>query len=484
MRSIPHALFAGAALLGGSLPALAGDSPAANCCQPAPLVVTPPAKPRGVLAPAHASADQPESLDALYRAWAKASADLEPLGGLDRRRIECAAPAGCTAHELSIVCEFHGPVQADDLRRRYDCARIEKRGPAVRLTLTPTDPVERMFVPECVVTLETATHRPTRIEFPADAARKTPCVVPIVARANIDRLIALSDAPPEACGVPGPLVPIETAQLVPGVEEVPRPLRPVTPEVKRMLAHWEQATTGRELRAEVRRFTYDLVFHTERRSSGEFRYEAPGAGRLELHPLPVGAHADSPRQSADGKPFQLVADHDETWFSREPALLPVSHEAEELPRAGLAIRHADGSSLVLPVKGGVEQASADGEAAPPPGWFPHRILPLVVDVRAEQLPRDFAIECVHETPDQAWLRFEPQSGAARSGGFTVIPRFREITVILDKHRWLPVATRGLDAAGSTEVVHTFNHWTVSELPAVDALPLVPPAPAPPLDDAK
>jgi len=103
------------------------------------------------------------------------------------------------------------------------------------------------------------------------------------------------------------------------VQQQPQPLPPA---LEQILEHWANASSRIEkLEGSHLRRVYDSVFEVERLSEGQFWYERPDKGRIDVKPTQVtqsmiderevpGAKV---RRKQNGKPFDLVPGKPEKW---------------------------------------------------------------------------------------------------------------------------------------------------------------------------
>lgn len=89
----------------------------------------------------------------------------------------------------------------------------------------------------------------------------------------------------------------------------------LSPELKWVLETWEkQGKNMAKLEGKHKRFVYDFTFGVEKRSSGEFYYEAPDKGRLDVTPVKV-ATGELNKKGPRGKQFYVKPDKAEAWIS-------------------------------------------------------------------------------------------------------------------------------------------------------------------------
>src|SRR5687768_14837998 len=94
----------------------------------------------------------PDDAHEVLGRWALASRAHLPVIEAERLRLRYAAPRR-SGQEISLTCELQGPVNADDLARRYHWS-VTDDADAVELTAIPKDRLERLFYDRFTVTLD------------------------------------------------------------------------------------------------------------------------------------------------------------------------------------------------------------------------------------------------------------------------------------------------------------------------------------------
>jgi hypothetical protein len=119
--------------------------PAATCSQPAPVQIM--HRPQQAVGQCHV-----ESAEGLLARWEARSATLFKPGEAERVRLIYDHPE-LSGHEISLLLEFRGPVEAEALGSRYGWSK-ESHEPSLRAV--PIDEIERMFVPAFRVSFDQA----------------------------------------------------------------------------------------------------------------------------------------------------------------------------------------------------------------------------------------------------------------------------------------------------------------------------------------
>lgn len=97
----------------------------------------------------------------------------------------------------------------------------------------------------------------------------------------------------------------------------------VTKELWQLLSDWADASTNiKKLHGKHVRRAYDHTFRIEKISQGEFWYEGPDKGRIDVQPVKITQKMLDARQQPDakverdpgGKPYELKSDLPERWI--------------------------------------------------------------------------------------------------------------------------------------------------------------------------
>lgn len=96
----------------------------------------------------------------------------------------------------------------------------------------------------------------------------------------------------------------------------------VSKELWQLLTDWSNASSRvKKLHGKHERHAYDPTFGIEKVSTGQFWYEAPDKGRIDVNPVKITPRMIADRQKPDaqverknGKPFKLQSDDQERWI--------------------------------------------------------------------------------------------------------------------------------------------------------------------------
>lgn len=231
---------------------------------------------------------------------------------------------------------------------------------------------------------------------------------------------------------------------------------PMSPELLRqldqLLEFWSKSSE-RIVRLEGRHFriVYDTEFEVERQSEGEFAYEKPDKGRIDIIPVAIGQDLIDARQKEaedakaqgrksqvrlkrNGQPFQLAATQPEQWSCDGQRVYSLDLEKKEALVAQLPAVMQGQNIMDSP-------------------------LPFLFGMPPETAKRRFTIFF-------AGGQFDPKSGRAY---LTIYPRlpqdgnsWKQADIILDLKEYLPVAVQLLDPAGTKVTVYKFRDFVKNE----------------------
>lgn len=236
------------------------------------------------------------------------------------------------------------------------------------------------------------------------------------------------------------LVPVRTGPRIP----------PQTAEAKaaldRLLEQWSESSDGIErLEGQIERIVYDTSFETESLSRGEFAYEKPDKGRIDINPVPVNPAVVESRNKEveqakqekrrpevrlkrNGEPYGLTETQAEQWWC----------DGERIYNLDLARKEAMVNLIPVEMQGGNIMDSP---------------LPFLFGMPPERARRRFEIGFHGGSHDPAAKR-------ARLMIFPNLPQdsqsWKQADVLLDTQTWLPIAVQLHDPAGTKITVYSFS----------------------------
>jgi len=207
------------------------------------------------------------------------------------------------------------------------------------------------------------------------------------------------------------------------------------PQLWRLLVQWENTTKDyNKLSGKHRRFVYDSVFQVEKRSDGEFYYEAPDKGRIDIKAAEIPEGEQSQRLSPQGKPYALKSDKpEEIWICDGKQIAQANdygagkyYSVFQIPKMKQGVNIMDGP------------------------------LPFLFGLPARQAVQRYDFKLLPNTNEQfVWLDVLPKREEDQRN-------WKQAQVILDRKTFLPFAVKLIDPAGTTETVYRFSELQVNQ----------------------
>jgi TIGR03009 family protein len=218
-------------------------------------------------------------------------------------------------------------------------------------------------------------------------------------------------------------------------------------ELDKLLKAWSESSDGIDrLEGQVERFVYDTTFETESRSRGEFAYEKPDKGRIDINPVPVTPKVVEGRKKEvelakqekrrpevrvkeNGEPYELAESQAEQWWC----------DGERIYNIDLVRKQAIVNQIPVQMQGGNIMDSP---------------LPFLFGMPPERAKRRFEMGFHGGNHD-------PASKRARLVIYPNLPQdaqsWRQADVLLDTQTWLPIAVQLHDPAGTKITVYSFSN---------------------------
>ncbi len=380
-----------------------------------------------------------EIADALAQ-WEAASQNAVPLTSEDEHIAYMIHKSKRTGHEISIAIDLQNPIQVSDLNQRFAWKTIERTDNRIVLTAEPRETVEQLFYRGFELQLDANTHLPVLIRFIDRSGKQAdePMQLAVKLKPAEQRDVTLTSAEmPAAKNRDREPLRLTELPKKEGKEANAAP-SDVPPDVEALLKDWEAASSRhRILDAQFVRRIYDTVFRVEKVSKGRLYYEAPNKGRMDVL-APKLEHSVSDRKDREtGKNYRLEADRPESWIWTGKLVMQIN-ERDKI----------------------IESVRTDGLLQ---GWLvglskPLFGLPLVVDIRADDLKRDCEIRIVKRDQLGTWVEAKPRAGTRMAA------EINSATVILDRDTYLPKFSKYVDPSGNLETVYAFSNWKVNEQP--------------------
>lgn len=220
------------------------------------------------------------------------------------------------------------------------------------------------------------------------------------------------------------------------------PRQQVSPELWELLDAWAKGSSQiRLLHGRHERHVYDTAFEVEKISSGEFWYESPDKGRIDVKPIDISPKMIADRnqpgakveRKKDGQPFELKADSHERWICDGQRIYDINDPQKTAKVLDLppTLRGQNIMNSPLPFLFGL----------PPEKSIQRFKMTLVEDYR----PRGYNVVLLHAEPK--W-RQDAEN-------------WSEAQIFLDTETFLPTAVKLVDPAGTKRTVYKFEDMKVN-----------------------
>jgi TIGR03009 family protein len=226
-------------------------------------------------------------------------------------------------------------------------------------------------------------------------------------------------------------------KLVRPAAEVLR-VTPPTPELLKLLKEWEESSKNiKRLDGEHTRWEFDCVFNVVTRSYGEFYYQTPDKGRIDLlQDTKLLANKGAPTtmdykhwKTGQRLVFKLQSGNAEKWYCDGEVIIQIDEAAKTatkiiIPKENQGVNITDGP------------------------------LPFLFGMPAEKAIRRYQLQILEQTDGKATLQALPlwRSDAAN---------YRLATIKLDLKTYLPDAVQLIDPAGTKETVFKFKNLQIN-----------------------
>ena len=206
-------------------------------------------------------------------------------------------------------------------------------------------------------------------------------------------------------------------------------IEPLPAELEKLLKQWEDASaTIKTLSGEQTRIVYNRVFEVQRLARGEFFYEAPDKGRIDLKGIPIQEGQQSSRINPKTQTrYRLESDQESKWLCNGDEILTIDEDSKTVEAYPLP-PDLKGKNII------------------------HGPLPFLFGMKAEEAKRRFELsfyDTKKNTANEVWITAKPRQEMDRDN-------FQEATIQLDRKRFLPLAVRLIDPSGNVETVYIFD----------------------------
>jgi len=384
----------------------------------------------------------------VLREWASISQAIVPPGKSAAKRACHAQRERHNGHQIALIVEFRGPVDADKLLARYRFTEAKRTGNTIQLTGIPRDGIERLFVPRFDVGFTDDSFLPTSLQFAdrnSDKMGEPVAMLVKVSAAVIAELNAPVRAPlPSGIRLVGGERGKFQGTVKTAAAEIPAGDSNQSPEVQRVLEKWKaSASRVRTFRAEFMRFEYDHVFNVERRSHGSLMYAAPNKWRLDVQPSEVKSDVNDGRIDDSGKRYIVQPRQPpETTIWTGKKVYHVAHKPKQIEVFPKPAR-----------KVGVRKASFSESFR---NWYfdTARIqLPLFATWRPD-METEFDWKLVNETSSRLQLTGIPRTKQLKS-------QISEVGLLLDAKTYRVRAVKFVDPGKNSETVYSLRKVLVN-----------------------
>lgn len=227
----------------------------------------------------------------------------------------------------------------------------------------------------------------------------------------------------------------------PAANPNPQPQQQVSPELWQLLSDWAQGSASvKKLHGKHERRAYDHTFGVEKVSHGEFWYEAPDKGRIDLKPIKINAQMLADRQKPGaqverkmGKAFKLTSDDAKRWICDGQKVFDIDDEQKTAQIAHLPpeIRGENIMDSPLPFLFGL----------PPQKAIERFNMSIVKDYRPK-----YAVVLLEATPRH---RRDAEN-------------WKIAKIFLDTNAWLPTAVQLIHPSETKDTRYTFRDLEVNK----------------------
>ncbi len=209
----------------------------------------------------------------------------------------------------------------------------------------------------------------------------------------------------------------------------------VDPRLDQILVQWEMnGLQTQKLQGKHQRFVYDFTFNVEKRAFGEFYYESPDKGRVDLQPMAVPeAQKVNPKGPRNVSFTVTPADSGESWICDGEQVTAIDLSRKEFHRIVIPLE-ARGQNIV------------DGP------------LPFLFNVSARKLKERYRLK-LHDDAAQGGLH-NPEKGIIHLLAYPLWQQdaasWERAEVLLNATTFFPFAVKLIHPGANTETVYTFQ----------------------------
>lgn len=209
-------------------------------------------------------------------------------------------------------------------------------------------------------------------------------------------------------------------------------VKPLPEELEQLLKDWERVSAKVErLVGQHKRIVYNKIFEVEKISEGQFYYEAPDKGRIDLVGIEPEKKSKSQRvNEKTGQAYRIEKDQQTRWICSGKEIMNINDEEKTIEVFPLP-PELQGKNII------------------------HGPLPFLFGMKAEEAKKRFELSFVdQDDPNKnnekvVWIKAVPRQMVDKDN-------FQEATIKLDRERFLPLAVRLVDPSGNLETVYIFS----------------------------
>lgn len=199
-----------------------------------------------------------------------------------------------------------------------------------------------------------------------------------------------------------------------------------------ILREWEVSSAKiKTLDGTHMRSRSNSVFATDARAAGEFHFEAPDKGRIDLKGMPPAKGAVSRNKTKENEPYSLTADRDEKWICDGKKVLMINEVEKQF------------ESIPLP-----EEMQGVNIIESP--------LPFLFGMKAAAAKQRFQMELIQYDPEKKYARITAIPLQAKDA-----QNFIRADIVLDTEKYLPKFVSLVDPAGTITTQYAFLEVNVN-----------------------
>lgn len=206
----------------------------------------------------------------------------------------------------------------------------------------------------------------------------------------------------------------------------------VSPELEKLLAAWHDSSSLiKRLEGKHIRRIYDMVFRIEKRSVGQFFYESPDRGRIDINGYTLKKGEVSERiHKPDGKPYKLQSENPEQWVCDGKRIISVN-KSEKLAEIFEIPEQARGANIM------------------------NGPLPFLFGMPPEMAKQRYNLQLITQSSKSIQLKAIPRWKQDQVN-------WQEAKIILDRGSFLPLHIQLKDPTGNTVTVYSFGNMIVNK----------------------